>query len=466
VSSTRRGVEIVYCVTATVTPIADRPTATQIRETRPAERKRVRTRQTCPHCGEDIEQLPYCGNCGRRLGEEADLDVAGVDAVGGAAGVAGPAEGPPTGAARVLGRRGLRLIGRRPTVSTIRLTVVAVAALCALVALLADEAGWALVAGAVVGPVLTVDALLRRDVFERLAPLVLLAVAAAGLAAGAIVGGLGAWIADGLWLEDHPLDVASLGLGARAADGDGSPPLAVLALNGLLIPAVGAGLSLALPLSLRRRAAYRNEVMDGIILGAAAGGGYAIGFAVAMLWPLITGDPLGGDVPTWTVAAIGVTTTRPLILVGTTALIGAAIWRYDLTGRSPDLLGPLAAGLGWAMAFAFVSLFSGDWSPTLGLVWSLGVLIAVGAIARSIVGTAIATDRRWLATGNVVCPRCRSVTPAGAYCSICRAPLSGAAVDVAAAGPRGEPPPSAGRGLGGEDAAAGEVAPEVEAAST
>jgi hypothetical protein len=209
----------------------------------------------------------------------------------------------------------------------------------------------------------------------------------------------------------------------------------------LLLPAVGAGAALVAPLYLRRWPSYRNEAMDGVTLGAAAGGGYAIGFAIAVLWRLITGEAAGGDVPEWTAATVGAVVLRPLILVGITALIGAAIWTYDLTGRSADLLAPLAAGLGWTAAYASVSLFTGDWSPAIGLIWSAGVLVAVAAIARSIVGSAIQHDRRWLTAGHVVCPRCRSVTPAGAFCSACRQPLSAPALDVpAAAEPAGAAP--------------------------
>jgi hypothetical protein len=403
----------------------------------------VRPRQTCPRCGEDIELLTYCGNCGKPLAADrssaeappppttsgAETAAQAVTAVSGTG--SAPA---PRGFAAFLGPRGQRLRSRRPSVGTIRFAIVAAAALLAVIALLADEPGLALVVAAVAAPLLIVDALIRRDVFDRLPPLSLLAVAGTGVAAGAAAGAAGVAVVDQLWLDEEnlPLYVASLGLGARSAKGDGSPPVLVLAVAGLLLPAVGLALSLALPLILRRWATFRNEVMDGVTLGAAAGGGFAIGTAIANLWPLLTGETLGGSVPEWTVAAIGVTLLRPFILVGTTALVGAGIWRYDLTGRSGDLLIPLAAGLGWAMAYAFVSLFSGGRSPTLGLLWSLAVAVAVAAIARSTVASAVGHDRRWLTAGHVVCPNCRSVTPAGKFCSVCRSPLPEAAMPVPA----------------------------------
>ena len=399
----------------------------------------MRPRQTCPHCGEDVEQLTYCGNCGKSLVAPPEATAtasatSGTEATG-QGGEATIQSRPSSGRVPLLGVRGRRLRGRRPTVLGLRSLVVAGAAALAVVALLADEAGFALVVAAVAAPLILVETLVRRDVFDRMAPLVLLGVAAAGIVAGAAVGAVSVVVVDELWLDDRRqqavslgladpgLAVASLGLGARAAEGDGSPPLLVLALAGLLLPAAGAGLAMAVPLYLRRWATYRNEVMDGVILGAAAGGGFAIGAAVANLWPLLTGESLVGDVPEWTVAAIGVVLLKPAILVGATALIGAGIWKYDLTARSGDLLVPLAAGLGWTIAYAFVSLFAGSWSPTIGLIWSLGVLIALAAIARSSVNEAVGHDRRWLNAGLIVCPQCRSMTPAGKFCSSCRAPL-------------------------------------------
>ena len=390
--------------------------------------------------------MAYCGNCGRRLVDEAGGTAADVDLASGSAEIAAPTGARTTtngtaadgfvGAGSevassaqpvILGRRGRilrRRFGRRPTVASVRLAVVVIAATLALIALLADEAGLALVVAAVAAPLLLVESLIRRDVFDRLKPAALLAVAATGIVAGAVIGALSVIVTDNLWLDDRRVDVASLGLGARAADGDGSPPILVLALSGLLLPAAGVGLAMAAPLYLRRWAAFRNEVMDGVIFGAAAGGGYATGLAIAYLWPLLGGDAIAGDVPEWTVAAIGVILLRPVILVATAALVGAAIWRYDLTGRGRDLLVPLAAGLAWAIAYAFVSLFAGGWQPTVGLVWSAGVLIAVTTVGRSVVNEAVRHDRRWLTEGHVVCPTCRSVTPAGKFCSACRAPLS------------------------------------------
>ena len=394
----------------------------------------VRPRQTCPHCGEDVEMLTYCGNCGKPLAANRSSAEALPSPPTSGAETAAPADTAgsgtgstpaPRGFAAFLGPRGQRLRSRRPSVATIRFVIVAAAGVLAVIALLADEPGLALVVAAVAAPLLIVEALIRRDVFDRLPPFSLLAAAGAGLAVGAAIGAAGVAVVDELWLDEEnlPLYVASLGLGARAAKGDGSPPILVLALAGLLLPALGLALSLALPVFLRRWTTFRNEVMDGVTLAAAAGGGFAIGTAIAFLWPLLTGETLDGSVPEWTVAAIGITSLHPFILVGTTALVGAGIWRYDLTGRSNDLLVPLAAGLGWAMAYAFVSLFAGDKSPTLGLLWSLAVAVAVAAIARSTVASAVGHDRRWLAEGHVVCPNCRSVTPAGKFCSVCRSPL-------------------------------------------
>ncbi|MER3439685.1 MAG: hypothetical protein C4346_19990, partial [Chloroflexota bacterium] len=94
-------------------------------------------------------------------------------------------------------------------------------------------------------------------------------------------------------------------------------PVSVLFV-GLLLPLVAELLKLTGPLFLRQQAAFRNEVMDGAILGAASGGGYAVAAAIVYFWPLLQNDPPPGSVANWTAALIGVLVVRPAISCATT----------------------------------------------------------------------------------------------------------------------------------------------------
>jgi len=163
--------------------------------------------------------------------------------------------------------------------------------------------------------------------------------------------------------------------------------------------------------------------MDGITLAAAAAGGFSLGTAAVHLWPLITGDAVAGSVADWTVAVLSIVLFRPVIVMAVAALVGLAIWQFDLSRNTRDLIVPLAAGLGGAIAYALLGLLAEQSGATIQLIWSLalaGILLAVG---RSSLQSAISFDRRLLAGNRIVCPNCRRVTPAGKFCAFCQNPL-------------------------------------------
>ena len=237
-----------------------------------------------------------------------------------------------------------------------RILIAAGGAVLVLIALLASEAGVAILLAAIVLPIALIVTLDRVDVFDRRA--------GAHPAWHRHSGGGGRpphrvaqRLCPGRVLGQDAIDSTSAPWGwpgswsGRVVD---PSPLAIYALAGVIVPGLSVAAMLAAPVAARRWPAFRNEAMDGVTLGAAAAGGFALGTTLVHLWPLVTGDQIEGSVADWTVAVLSIVVFRSVILMTIAALVGLAIWQFDLSRDTRDMVVPLAAGLGGAVVFAVV----------------------------------------------------------------------------------------------------------------
>ena len=368
-------------------------------------------RVSCPHCGRDVERTDFCGACGRSLDTES-------------------AAAPPAGSwRRPRWRRLLPALGAplQPRQVAALWRVAAIGAVLVLLALLADAPGVAVVLAAAVVPTVVVMVLRTLDVFEHEPAAPFVTVAVAGAVAGLMVALANDVLVDELWLDGAVLNVGAAGFAGPVAAAAGSPPLGLLLLSGLAIPLLGEGFKLLGPMLMRRRPAFRNEVMDGATLGAAAGAGYAAATVTVHFWPLIAnGRGPGGDVSDWTASLIGLVAVRPLIVTLSGALLGAGIWHAGLTRRPRDAAATAGPALVAALLLALGSLLLQPSGTLPELAWGLVVLAGLAAAVRRGLRLAVERDRAAVGpgTGRLRCATCGSVTPAGAYCARCGAPLA------------------------------------------
>ncbi|HEV2108222.1 MAG TPA: hypothetical protein VGR16_08170, partial [Thermomicrobiales bacterium] len=209
----------------------------------------MRPRATCLQCGADVEALGYCGVCGASLRNSATASSR-------------PAPG------RI---ERLRAVGRSQAG---KLTLL-LGGIAILAALLADAAGVALAIAAFLPPLLIVIRLTRLDVFEREPIRAWYLAGLGGLLAGLAIAIGDAFVIERFWFSGSTFQAGAAGFAGEPAVDQGPPPVAVLALGGIVLPLAGLGLQFVVPLLLRRLPPLRNEVLDGAILGASAGGGVA-----------------------------------------------------------------------------------------------------------------------------------------------------------------------------------------------
>jgi hypothetical protein len=324
--------------------------------------------------------------------------------------------------------------------------IIAIGVGLVLLAMLAGSAGLAILIGIFIVPVVILRYLSAVDLFEREPWWGIGSSAGAGLFGGLVIGGIGHYITDSLWIENAPLRVGAAGFAGEAADHAGRAPLSVLFLCGLLLPAIAEAAKLAAPIFLRQWPFFRNEVMDGITLAAAAGGGFAAGTAIVHFWPVIVrGDSVNIGLSEWTGMLLGIAIVRPIIQVATSALLGAAVWRYYMTQSTAGLILPVVAGAGGAVFYGLSDIIVEPAGTTVELIWSA----LIGAVLLYVLRVVIRQARLWDATAlgmtgqRTICPVCRRVTPVGTFCANCGAPLADAVTSATRAALEGGSEPGA-----------------------
>ncbi|HEV2528554.1 MAG TPA: hypothetical protein VGT61_08915 [Thermomicrobiales bacterium] len=358
-------------------------------------------RTQCPNCGSSVEELTYCGVCGHELPAarpEQDLSLRGR------------------------AEQALKVVRERP-----QRTVLIAAAVIIFLVLLTGNAAVAAIVGLLVVPFLLVHYLTRQDLFEREPWTLLIGVIGAGAAIGLIGGWVSSLVFDRLWFGDTRLNIGAAGFPGVTATGEGSVPVSVLLINGILLPVLLGAAVLGGPIFLRRWSVFRNEVLDGFTLGGLAAAGFATLSSIVYFWPAVLNNMPDRPVSDWTAIIAGIGVVRPIVLILSGAMLGAAIWQYATNRRLAEVALPAAGGVvGW-LGLAIGSLLVIPSGAVSEFIWYLIVLVIVGFVFREALARGLAHDREQLAgdweDDRVVCPNCRRITPEGLYCSYCGAAL-------------------------------------------
>jgi len=315
--------------------------------------------------------------------------------------------------------------GRRPTGDYRR--IAAAASLAVLVALLLNNAGIAILLSVFIVPILLLLFLTDLDLFEREPWPAILGALGAGAVIGLIFGTISAWLTGAFWIEGATFYAGAAGYGARFAEAEGTPPIGWIALGGVIIPAIVVIACAIAPVFLRRWPVMRNEVMDGVTLGAAAGSGYAAATAVVHYWPaIVQGQNPGGDVSDWSATLVGLIVLRPLIYGAFAAILCASIWQYAIDQRAASLTRGVVFGVGGIILFSIVDLLIQPAGAAAELLWHLVVIVALWFVTRSAIRDALRHDALAVANSGrmVQCENCGRLTPDGLYCAHCGATLA------------------------------------------
>lgn len=359
---------------------------------------------TCPVCGRETDALHFCGHCGSPL-----TDVR-----------------PERSASSFSGRLRERVqhllepVAQSTRPGGVRF-ILAAGGILALLALLANNGALALMIGAAILPLILIFWCVHQDVFEREPIWLLAAFGLAGTVVGAILGWIGSLIVAGTWFDEGVLNYGAAGLGGDFAERAGSPPFLTWSLVGIVFPLLALVAIIGAPVAMRQNVSLGNEEMDGLTLGAIMGAGVSVGTAIVFAAPMLTHSGPVSDASTWTLTVIGLTIIRPLVWTLCGGLLGAATWRYMVSGSLTGALLPAFVGAAGVLVFTFMSIelsTAGLWTE---FTWGIFVALVVSFFYKRTMNQAVIHDRQILGQDNsrVICPHCHQVTPAGQYCAHC-----------------------------------------------
>jgi RsiW-degrading membrane proteinase PrsW (M82 family) len=345
--------------------------------------------------------------------------------------------------------------------------IVAIGVVLIVASLLVGSAGLAILFTVFVIPTLALRYLSSIDLIEREPWYVILAVIIIGGLVGIFMGLIGQGITDRLWIDHADFNVGAAGYGGRFAAAAGEPSALMILFGGMILPAVSVLLLMIGPLLFRRLQAFRNEVMDGLTLGAAAGFGFAAATAIVYYWPMIgEGKHPTAPLEDWTATLIGLAVVRPLLFGAVTAMIGAGIWHYALSARTADLAVPVVLGLGGLIIYSIGDVLTQPSGARTELLWN-AIILAIGLFIalRLVLQKALRHDRQIIGDSSqrTVCPNCHRVTPTGAFCAHCGHPLPPPELPPVTLMPEPLPEPSEATSAAAEPPTDAEIAEEISA---
>jgi hypothetical protein len=357
----------------------------------------------CNECEYDVPALEYCVRCGDPLADEKRAQAA--------------LTGRRTQFAASPGEHALgvhlvsTLFPQLPRADMATFRTVLVIGLLVIIGLAAG--GFyplALIAAALLVPLMLVLYVWDVDVYEDEPIRVIMFTVGWGVVAGLIVGLL--------------IRLLPTGAGIISAAGTSE-----ILGRGILVPVASGLAMLAGPLILLPYKKF-NDVLDGATFGATSAVAFTGALVLSQGADLFGGGlrPPGDSLP-WIVRLMSVGIAAPLIAAGTIGAAAGAFWlRYRAPVRDRARLGvigePVVATV-VALLFLIASALGAQQLPFLpALVWQ-GVLAVVALIwLRAVIHLGLLEEASEIAIGPpIVCPDCGYLTPAHSFCGNCGASL-------------------------------------------
>lgn len=242
--------------------------------------------------------------------------------------------------------------------------------------------------------------------------------------------------------EDEPLRVIALtmlwgavsgvavGLLTRAVTSTGAAYLTqsqgtTILAQGILLPLLGLALALAGPLLLLRYRGF-NDVLDGVTFGACAGAAFAGAEVTTYGFSILSGGLRpAGAVTQWLGRLATIAVAIPVLEMAAVAAVAGAFWlRYRAPVRDRDSLGLL--GNPWVAFAAAAALLIVGFSlqTVMGTGWWLVCLLALDALAllwlRRVIHLGLLEEAAEIPIGPPIsCANCGAQTPEHTFCINC-----------------------------------------------
>ena len=345
----------------------------------------------CPHCGQAVPHLHYCVRCGSPLDGTARRHEFAAH------------PGEPVQAIRPFST----LFPHLPDAGYDSFRAAFLLGI-AFVAVLAIAGFYpvALVAAAILVPILFVLYFIEVDLYERAPLTIIVATLAWGFVVGAALGVAGR-------------------LGGSSAAVDSGTSLAGAIPGAIGTALLGAALATLVPLALIRHRAF-NDVLDGATFGAISGAVYASTYGVVRASDLLMGGLRpGGDPWPWLVRLATLGVAQPVLLATIVGSTCAAFWlRYRAPVTDRRALGPLGIPLVTIIAAIVLLAASAAARVQLPILAALVVTAVAAGLGllwlRGTIHLGLLEEANESGIGPPTrCANCGRMTPGHTFCGWC-----------------------------------------------
>jgi RsiW-degrading membrane proteinase PrsW (M82 family) len=195
-----------------------------------------------------------------------------------------------------------------------------------------------------------------------------------------------------------------------------------LVIIGLVVPLIQEAAKVIPPVIMRRRPVFRDETMDGLVFGIAAGLGFGVGESFVRLSNVLIDLPVRTTPGDWIYPLVTTALLLPLLQATCTGLVCAAIWRFALARRVTMLpLIGLAVALVGHIAFSLVTqvFVNHGWSQLVVLAWQAALDIVLLVTMRVVLHFAVLEEAAKLGESEKYCSHCHTTVLAEGFCPLC-----------------------------------------------
>jgi RsiW-degrading membrane proteinase PrsW (M82 family) len=199
-----------------------------------------------------------------------------------------------------------------------------------------------------------------------------------------------------------------------------------LVIVGVVVPLIQEAVKPLPAVALRVRPAFRDETMDGLVFGVAAGLGFGVGESFVRFANILTDLPVRSTPGSWIYPLVTTAVLLPLLQGTATGIVCAAGWRVAL-GRI-DLFAitgvPLAVGGHVAFSTVTQVLTNHGWSQLVILAWQAAVDVVLLLFMRVLLHRALLDEAGSMDSADRYCPHCDRPLRAEGFCPSCGMSLS------------------------------------------
>lgn len=203
--------------------------------------------------------------------------------------------------------------------------------------------------------------------------------------------------------------------------------LAAFLLSVVVLPVIQEVLKPIPALALRGRAEF-SQTIDGLVLGVAAGLGFALAQTIVQLSGVIATLDVRTDPANWIFPLVTYAVLLPVLHGSSTGVIAAALWRIGKRHRGRLEAGGLIAGLASQVAFAAGTqlVVASDLGQPVVLIWQALVVGSLLLYVRFLLHVSLREEAASFGLVRRTCPNCGQTNMAAGFCPSCGMALSAA----------------------------------------